>query len=117
MTEAVQTFFAAWSIADADARRDMIAGAIADTVSYADPRTATPLTELNAVNDYVGMFAQAAPGATASVIKSDTQAGVTRATVAFAMADGMVQHGQYFVEYDGDKISRMVGFVGTGTPE
>jgi hypothetical protein len=30
------------------------------------------------------------------------------------MADGMEQTGQYFIDHDGDKITRMVGFVGTG---
>jgi len=29
----------------------------------------------------------------------------------------MVQLGQYFVETDGDLISRMAGFVGTGAAE
>ncbi|MEO1446809.1 MAG: hypothetical protein AAFV46_11375 [Cyanobacteria bacterium J06635_11] len=46
---------------------------------------------------------------------------MTRATVAFGGvgADGkkMVQLGQYFVETDGELISRMVGFVGTGAQE
>jgi len=43
---------------------------------------------------------------------------MTRATVAFGGMgpDGkeMVQLGQYYVETEGNLISRMVGFVGTG---
>lgn len=67
------------------------------------------------------MFSANAPGWTAKVELSDTVSGVTRATVAFGGkgADGqdMVQYGQYFVEMEGDLISRMIGFVGTGEME
>ncbi len=67
------------------------------------------------------MFSANAPGWSAKVIGSNTTAGMTRATVAFGGMgpDGseMVQLGQYFVESDGDLISRMVGFVGTGAQE
>ena len=43
--------------------------------------------------------------------------GVTRAAVEFRLANGMVQMGQYFIESDNSgKLSRLVGFVGTGTP-
>ena len=64
------------------------------------------------------MFSANAPGWSAKVLSSTTTAGVTRATVAFGGKgpDGneMVQLGQYFVETEGELISRMVGFVGTG---
>jgi len=67
------------------------------------------------------MFSANALGWSASVIGSDTPAGMTRVTVAFGGMgpDGkqMVQLGQYFVETDGDLISRMVGFFGTGAAE
>ena len=63
------------------------------------------------------MFSQSAPGAVAEVVSADTRDGVTRATIAFKMPNGMEQAGQYFVEHGSDGlISRMVGFVGTGTP-
>ena len=71
----------------------------------------------DALSDYVGMFTQAAPGATANVVKSDTIQGMTRATVAFRMPNGREQHGQDFVEPSDGPMSRMVGFVGTGGPE
>jgi hypothetical protein len=52
------------------------------------------------------------------VVSSDKTGNFTRATVAFGGMgpDGkeMVQHGQYFVEMEGELILRMVGFVGTG---
>ena len=64
------------------------------------------------------MFSANAPDWSAEVIKSDTIAGFTRITVTFSGVgpDGseQIQLGQYFVEKDGDLISRMVGFVGTG---
>ena len=64
------------------------------------------------------MFSANAPGWSVKVIKTDTVAGVVRVTVAFGGIgpDGseQVQLGQYFVEKDGDLVSRMVGFVGIG---
>ncbi|NRD74546.1 hypothetical protein HQQ94_15135 [Shewanella sp. VB17] len=64
------------------------------------------------------MFSANAPGWSAKVVKSDTVSGVTRVTVAFGGMgpDGseQVQLGQYFLEKNGELVSRMVGFVGTG---
>lgn len=115
MSNTIDAFFSAWSQTDAAVRRDAIAAALAPGGSYADPRTPAPMADVDAINDYVGMFAQAAPGATVAVVKSDAQHGLTRATVAFRMADGMEQTGQYFIETDSaGLITRMVGFVGTG---
>ena len=114
---AIEAFFAAWGMVEADERAAAIREAVADGVSYADPRTDAPLIGADALSDYVGMFTQAAPGATANVVKSDTIQGMTRATVAFRMPNGMEQHGQYFVEPSDGPITRMVGFVGTGGPE
>ena len=105
---------------DAD-RLAAITEAYAVDGSYADPRSPGVLTGAGAIAEYVNMFSANAPGWTASVVKSDEIAGSVRATVAFGGMgpDGneMVQHGQYFVDMDGDKITRMVGFVGTGAPE
>ena len=117
MKDPVETFFSAWSVADAGARLAIIASAMDDAATYTDPRTPAPITSNAALSEYVGMFAAAAPGATASVVKSDTLHGTIRATVEFKMADGMTQLGQYFIEYSGDKIARMSGFIGTGAPQ
>lgn len=122
MTQPLETFFAAWSEADAKARGALIASAMSGDATYADPRAQEPVTGLDALNDYVGMFSANAPGWSATVLKSDSIAGVTRATVAFGGKgpDGldMVQMGQYFVEIGKDGlISRMIGFAGTGAPE
>lgn len=118
MSTSIQGFFAAWSETDDARRHAAIAAAFAETGQYADPRTSAPLTDTSAISDYVGQFIEAAPGAAADVIALDQHHGVSRATIAFRMANGMEQLGQYFVELDNTgRISRMVGFVGTGAPQ
>ena len=115
---AIDTFFDAWGEADADARAAAIAGATSETFSYADPRTPDAITGQDALIDYVGMFVAAAPGATARVVNLSTTLGVHRATIAFVMADGKEQLGQYMIELDAaGKITRFVGFAGLGAPE
>lgn len=118
MIDSVGRFFDAWALTDATERASLIASAVGAKVYYTDPRTPSPITGPAALADYVGMFSANAPGWSAKVVKQDTCAGVIRATVAFGGPgpDGStkVQHGQYFIETDGDLIVRMVGFVGTG---
>jgi len=119
MSDAIDTFFGAWSVTDADERRALIANAIADDFTYADPRSNGRLSDLGKLDDYVGMFSTNAPGWTATVEKSDGANGFARAVVAFGGKgpDGaeMVQHGTYFAETDDDgKLTLLVGFVGTG---
>lgn len=108
-------------MADNAARAEAIASAFTDAGTYADPRSQGVLSGPAAIAGYVSMFSANAPGWTAKVVKSDDSGSMTRATVAFGGMgpDGneMVQHGQYFVETEDGKITRMVGFVGTGAPE
>ena len=114
MAHSIETFFAAW--ADGDAGK--VTAAVTEQATYRDPRTPEPLTSAAAMADYVAMFSQHAPGAVAEVVNLSECGPHMRATVAFKMADGMVQHGQYFCDMAEDgRISRMVGFVGTGEPE
>ena len=121
MSDQITTFFDAWQLDSADARLKLISSAVTAKIQYDDPRTPQTITGINALNDYVGMFSANAPGWSAKVIKSDTTAETTRATVSFGGMgpDGneLVQLGQYFVEMDDGLISRMVGFVGIGAPE
>ncbi|MEM6484822.1 MAG: hypothetical protein AAF662_07565 [Pseudomonadota bacterium] len=121
VSEPISTFFSAWESQSADARLELIASAVSESVKYDDPRTARTLIGIDSLNDYVGLFSQNAPGWSATVVHCDTIAGVTRVTVAFGGKgpDGqeMIQHGQYFVEMEGELIARMVGFVGNGLPE
>ena len=118
---AIETFFEAWGMADDGDRADAISASYAKGGTYADPRSPSVLTGPAEIAGYVNNFSANAPGWTARVVKSDTTAGHARVTVAFGGKgpDGseMVQHGQYFVAMDGDKIASMTGFVGTGAPE
>jgi hypothetical protein len=120
MTEQIDTFFRAWQLESREERLEKITNTVAPSIVYVDPRTPKPITSISALTDYVGMFSANAPGWSAKVVASDTIAGMTRATVAFSGKgpDGteQTQLGQYFVESDGDLISRMVGFVGIGAP-
>lgn len=117
MTDTIKTFFDAWAMSDAALRKSAVQASVGAGATYADPRTDTPLIGPDAISDYVGMFAQSAPGAVADVVGNETRAGMTRATIAFKMPNGMEQMGQYFVSHGDDGlIDRMVGFVGTGTP-
>ena len=118
MSDATHRFFAAWGMDDASDRNAAITAALSPDATYADPRQDSPLTGPDAIADYVAMFGQAAPGAVAEVTNAEARDGVTRATVAFRMPNGMEQLGQYFIEHDNDgRISRMVGFKGTGTSQ
>ena len=121
MADPISIFFDAWRLETSSERLSQIVSAVTKSIEYDDPRTPQTLKGINALNDYVGMFADNAPGWSATVVGTDTTAGVTRATVAFGGKgpDGneVTQLGQYFVETEGHLISRMVGFVGTGSLE
>ncbi len=121
MSDPISTFFDAWQLESADTRLEKITSAVTANIQYDDPRTPQTVKGIDALCEYVGLFSANAPGWSAKVIGSNTTAGMTRITVAFGGMgpDGkeMVQLGQYFVETDGDLISRMVGFVGTGVQE
>ncbi|MGH1577262.1 nuclear transport factor 2 family protein [Planktotalea sp.] len=117
----IETFFNAWGMNSDNERAQAIASVYAKNGGYADPRSQTLLQGPDAITEYVNMFSANAPGWSAKVIKTDVIEGSVRATVAFGGIgpDGneMVQHGQYFVDMDGELITRMIGFVGTGAPE
>ncbi|MEO0829433.1 MAG: molecular chaperone GroEL [Pseudomonadota bacterium] len=118
MSDKISAFFEAWGEADAGARSAAIRAAVAPDIYYADPRSPEPITDVEALLGYVGMFSEMAPGATVQVVRSDEVQGAFRVAIAFGMADGNSQHGQYFVEVDGDGlVTKMVGFVGFGVPE
>ncbi|MFK7992599.1 MAG: hypothetical protein AB8B87_00575 [Granulosicoccus sp.] len=121
MPDPISSFFDAWQIDSADERHKTISSVVTSNVQYDDPRTPKTVNGVDALSEYVGMFSANAPGWTAKAVKTDTTAGISRATVSFSGMgpDGkeMVQLGQYFVETDGNLISRMVGFVGTGAQE
>lgn len=118
MTHAIENFFTAWGETDATARAAALRAAVSPTLYYVDPRVSDPITTLDALIDYVAMYSQYAPGATAAVVDLSHTAGHARATVAFGMADGSQQLGQYFIELDDQsRATRMIGFVGLGEPQ
>lgn len=118
MSDAVSTFFDAWSETDADARSSAIASAMSDNFIYSDPRSDGRLSTLETLTDYVGNFTNSAGGMQAGVIKLDTHNGYARALVGFGMNGEWMQHGTYFAELDASgKIALLSGFVGTGAPE
>lgn len=118
MSDSVVTFFEAWQFEEAESRLEKLGSALAEDIRYNDPRTPETLIGIDAVSSYLAVFSANAPGWSAKVVKSDTVGNITRVTVAFSGIgpDGsqQVQLGQYFVEHEGDLVSRMVGFVGTG---
>lgn len=118
MPDYVTAFFATWAEADADTRSATLAEVMAENFSYCDPNAPETISDLDALSSYIGMFTQYAPGATAQVVRTSETKGHHRVTVAFRMADGKEQLGQYFVELDADgRATRMVGFAGLGEPE
>ncbi len=118
MSDAIESFFAAWGETDANTRKDALRTAVSPDFSYLDPRTPEPVTDFDALVGYVEMYTQYAPGATAAVVNLSETVGVFRATVAFRMADGKEQMGQYFIEPDAEgRAARFVGFAGLGEPE
>jgi len=114
MSTAVESFFTAWSEGDATTRDAQVKGALGTGIFYADPRTDAPLTDADAVCEYVGMFSKMAPGMPVSVASMSTTLTFVRATVRFGDGD-QGQLGQYIVDLDdAGKITRMIGFVGVG---
>ncbi|MEO0436972.1 MAG: hypothetical protein AAF098_08695 [Pseudomonadota bacterium] len=118
MSDSATKFFEAWQIEDAESRMAKIASAVTENICYDDPRTSESLIGVKALSGYVGIFSANAPGWSAKVVKSDSISDITRVTVAFSGVgpDGteQVQLGQYFLEHEGERLSRIVGFVGTG---
>ncbi|MCH2163220.1 MAG: nuclear transport factor 2 family protein [Marinovum sp.] len=118
MSDSITTFFDAWGMSDDAARAAAISTTFASEGTYTDPRSSGTLTGPEAITEYVTAFSANAPGWTAQVTKLDQTGPYARATVTFGGKgpDGseMKQNGQYFAKLDGDTITEMVGFVGTG---
>ncbi|SHI99472.1 hypothetical protein SAMN05444000_104127 [Shimia gijangensis] len=118
MSHAIESFFAAWGESNPDIRETVLRASLSDKVSYADPRTSGIIPSVDELVEYVGMYTQMAPGATARLAGLSETQNSFRATVEFRLADGRTQLGQYFIETDDQShLCRMVGFVGLGEPE
>lgn len=118
MPASMTAFFTAWGETDAAKRAETLQESVARDFTYCDPNAPDVIADLDALNSYIGMFTQYAPGAHAEVVGTGETKGHHRLTVAFRMADGKEQLGQYFVELDAaGRATRMVGFAGLGEPE
>ena len=116
MTKAIEDFFSAWAESDADKRATMITSAVAEPVFYADPRTQEPVTSMDGLLEYIGMFSKIAPGMPVAVTNVSTTLTFARATVQFGAGE-QSQHGQYTIDLNADgKMTRILGFVGMGEP-
>ena len=115
----IYDFFDAWGEADEDPRGKVIRHVVCPDFIYIDPRTQDPITDLDTLVSYIGNFSKAAPGAQAKLARlSTSDDDYHRATVAFIMADGVQQLGQYYVETDRtNRITKLVGFPGIGDPD
>ncbi|MBD3678654.1 MAG: nuclear transport factor 2 family protein [Rhodobacteraceae bacterium] len=115
MSEAIETFFAAWGETDPEAQERLIDGAASGTFYYADPNTPQPLHSLSEFLDYVTAFSANMPGAGARVATVSQHHDHARATVEFTRDGAVMMRGQYFADLDAaGKIERMVGFAGMG---
>ena len=114
--QAISDFFTAWTMTEDEGRDAQIASAMGASVYYVDPRTEAPITDTQALCDYVAQFLpMCPPGAKVEVAGVDEKLGHARATVHFVMSEEMKQVGQYFADLDSDgKITRIVGFAGKG---
>lgn len=103
---------------DAEARFSKLSSVVTENVKYHDPRTQGTVNGIQGLSDYLGMFSASAPGWKAEVKKHDEIGHMSRVTVCFSGPgpDGsnQKQFGQYFVEREGELLSRLFGFVGTG---
>ena len=118
MSDSIAAFFSAWGDPNPETRARSLRDCVGDSIFYADPRTPEPITDTAALNHYIGMYSQHSPGATAHVAALSKTGTSHRATVAFVMANGAGQHGQYFIELDKTgRLARLTGFAGLGEPE
>ena len=105
MAGVIDNFFLAWG-APEDQRDAMIREAVAEDVSYADPRG--NVDGVQALCGYVAQYTASAPGAAAEVAE-ETKAGEVR--VRF-YGDGWEQFGRYQVTLnDAGRIARIAGIV------
>ncbi len=115
MSEHLNSIFSTWGIADADERMAALERAISDAFYYQDPNTPEPITSKEAYNAMLQAFSDNMPGGSAKVATSDGHHNHHRAIVDF-MKDGQpMMRGQYYAETDdAGRITRLVGFIGTG---
>ena len=118
MPEAIKSIFAAWSESDPSARLELVKSNTTEPFYYVDPHCPEPFSGQEGFNTFLQMFTDNMPGATAEVVASDGHHGHHRAIIDFKKDGERFVRGQYLIDLTEDgKISRMIGFIGTGAPD
>ncbi|MEP1933813.1 MAG: nuclear transport factor 2 family protein [Paracoccaceae bacterium] len=116
MTDALNALFSAWGDTDPKSRAATLGSALATDFYYADPQVPAPITNLDDLAGYLAGFTEHMPGASAQVAGApSSHNGHVRVFVDFMKDDARMMRGQYFADLDdAGKITRLVGFAGTG---
>jgi len=116
MTKLLETLFSAWGDPLPDGRAEKTDAAIAPDFYYADPNSPAPVIGRDAYLAYIAMFGDMMPGASARVVAVSEHNGHARATVDFLKDGEQMMRGQYFADITDGRITRLIGFTGTGEP-
>ncbi len=116
MSSCLHTLFAAWGDPTEDGRAEKSSASVDPGIYYADPNTPEPLFGMDAYLGYIAGFARMMPGGTADVVAVSEHNGHARATVAFRKDGSTMMQGQYFADIHDGKVTRLIGFPGTGEP-
>jgi hypothetical protein len=86
-------------------------------MTYIDPNVSAPITTRDGYLAYVTTFGEGMPGASAQVVAVSEHHDHMRATVDFCKDGEPMMRGQYYAEIEYGKVTKLVGFMGTGEPE
>lgn len=114
MAQALHDFFAAWGDPSPDRRAALTEAAIGPGFTYTDPNAPDVIAGRDAYLAYLAQFGDMMPGASARVDDIAEHHGHARATVAFLRDGDVMMTGQYFANLTEGRITRIVGFAGTG---
>ncbi len=116
MTELFQDLFAAWGATSPEAREKHSDAAISADIYYADPNAPDPVIGRDAYLAYIAHFSEMLPGGSAEVASVDGHHGHARVTVDFLKDGEKMMRGQYYADIADGRVTRLVGFPGTGEP-
>ncbi len=118
MADALTAVFSAWGDSDPKSRAATLGAALAPEFYYADPQVPSPITNLDDFLGYLAGFTEHMPGASAQVAgKPSAHNGHVRVFVDFMKDGARMMRGQYFADLDDTgRITRLIGFAGTGDP-
>ena len=116
MADALTAVFSAWGDTDPKSRAATLGAALATDFYYADPNVPAPITNIDVLGGYLAGFSENIPGASAQVAgPPSAHIGHARVFVDFLKDGTRMMRGQYFADLDdAGKITRLIGFAGTG---